>query len=343
MRVLPLVVRSVGVVSPVGLTAASSMAAIRCRISAARETGFVIGGAPVVGAAVPFEDNVRGRARLLRMSVQALDECLEGVSRDVAPDLPIILCLSKQDRPGRANRLDASFVKELRRAVGLADAGAGDSIITAGRTGAALALKHARDLAARGRDTVAIVAVDTLLTAPAIAHFAGVERLLTENNSNGFIPGEAAAAVLVTTSKRHRDGLTILAVGLGHEPAPVDSGKPLRGDGMVAAVESALSEAGIGYQDLDFRISDASGEQYRFKELSLALARTMRVRKPEFDLWHPAESTGEIGAAAGLVMISVAATAGQKGYAPGPGALLHLSNDDGARAAIVCRYQPGGS
>jgi 3-oxoacyl-[acyl-carrier-protein] synthase-1 len=40
--------------------------------------------------------------------------------------------------------------------------------------------------------------------------------------------------------------------------------------------------------DFDYRIADISGEQYYFKEAALALARTLRRRKPEFDLWHPA-------------------------------------------------------
>ena len=88
---------------------------------------------------------------------------------------------------------------------------------------------------------------------------------------------------------------------------------------------------------MDFRITDISGEQYGFKEASLALSRLLRVRKEEFDIWHPADCIGEVGAAALPCMLGVALFAARKGYAPGPAILCHLGNDDGKRAALVVR------
>jgi len=335
-------VRSVGMVCGVGFSAPSACAAIRCGISGVQETGFRLAGAPLLGVPIPFDDNIRGRAKLLRMALLALDECLEQARGELTPDVPLIVCLPEAARPGSMGGLDGSFLADLRRQAGLRDDARGTStVISAGRVGVALALRHARDLMARGLDACAIIGVDTLLIAGTVAHYGAAGRLLTDRNSDGFIPGEAAAALLLMSPRRQRHGLSVSGLGVGQEPAPIDSELPLRGDGMTSAVKAALADAGVGYEMVDYRIADVSGEQYRFKEVTLALARSMRVRKAELDLWHPAECVGEVGAAVGPMMLAIATTAGAKGYAPGPGALLHLSGDDSQRAAILCRYQAG--
>jgi 3-oxoacyl-[acyl-carrier-protein] synthase-1 len=335
-------VRSAGIVCGVGFSAPAACAAIRCGISGVQETGFRLAGAPLLGVPIPFDDNIRGRAKLLRMALLALDECLEPARRELPADLPVVLCLPEAERPGRIRGLDGSFLADLRREAALmADAKGTSVVISSGRVGIAAAVRHARDLMARGIEACAIVGVDTMLTAGTVAHYGAASRLLMARNSDGFIPGEAAAAVLLMSPRRQRQGLAVSGMGLGQEPAPMDSELPLRGDGMTAAVKAALADAGVSYEMIDYRIADVSGEQYRFKEITLALARSMLVRRAELDLWHPAECVGEVGAAVGPMMLAVAATAGAKGYAPGPGALLHLSADGNQRAAIVCRYQAG--
>ena len=68
---------------------------------------------------------------------------------------------------------------------------------------------------------------------------------------------------------------------------------------------------------VDLRIADLSGEQYYFKEATLAVARTLRQRKEEFDIWHPAECVGEVGAVAGICVIALADAACRKAYGKG--------------------------
>jgi 3-oxoacyl-[acyl-carrier-protein] synthase-1 len=163
------------------------------------------------------------------------------------------------------------------------------------------------------------------------------ERLLTANNSNGFMPGEAASGLLVappTSGAR----LTIAGLGFATEKANIEQDEPLRGDGLSQAIVQALGEAGCEMHDIDFRITDISGEQYYFKEAALALSRVLRRRKEEFDIWHPAECIGECGCAVGPAMIAVAEASARKAYAPGPTMLVHAANDAGQRAAIVTRY-----
>jgi 3-oxoacyl-[acyl-carrier-protein] synthase-1 len=90
---------------------------------------------------------------------------------------------------------------------------------------------------------------------------------------------------------------------------------------------------------MDFRITDLSGEQYYFKESSLALSRTLRQRKEEFDIWHPAECTGELGSVAGVLILAVADTACRRRYAKGPAIVAHMGNDAGERAALTLHWR----
>ena len=128
-----------------------------------------------------------------------------------------------------------------------------------------------------------------------------------------------------------------MGLGFSEERVTVASEDPLRGDGLTAAINKGLADAGCQMHDLDFRITDNSGEHYYFKEAALAVTRAMKVRKAEFDIWHPADCIGETGAAIGVVALGVALAATRKAYAPGPNMLFHSGNDTGQRAAVILR------
>jgi 3-oxoacyl-[acyl-carrier-protein] synthase-1 len=212
-------------------------------------------------------------------------------------------------------------------------------VIAQGRVGVAVALGHARRLIEEHKvPRVLIAATDTLLTWPTLSQYERGDRLLTARNSNGFMPGEGAGALLIE-SPRGRDELVCTGLGFGVEKAHIDSGEPLRADGLATALKAALGEAAREMHDLDFRITDVSGEQYYFKEAALALSRTLRKRKPEFDIWHPAECTGEAGALAGIAIVALADAACRKQFAPGPNIVAHLANDAGQRAAVTLQYK----
>jgi 3-oxoacyl-[acyl-carrier-protein] synthase-1 len=182
---------------------------------------------------------------------------------------------------------------------------------------------------------VMIAGIDSYLTTLSIAHYATGRRLLSAVNPTGFIPGEAAAAALCAPTGDGR--LRLLGLGLAREPAfiynPADL--PLRGDGMTVAYRTALDETGIALDRIDYRISDVTGEQYWFKQTALASLRLERGRTAFQDLWCPGESLGNVGAAVVPLMIGMAFTAAQKGYAAGSPVLIEASNDVGACGAAV--------
>ena len=127
-----------------------------------------------------------------------------------------------------------------------------------------------------------------------------------------------------------------------HHPssgAQQDSEEPLRADGLVHALKDSLDDAGARMEDMDFRMVDVSGEHYWFKESSLALSRTLHTPQEEFDIWHPADCVGEVGASIGPVMLAVAKKACEGGYSQGDNILCHFSNIDSRRASAVLTYR----
>nr|MDQ2695983.1 hypothetical protein [Pseudomonadota bacterium] len=268
-----LAIAGCGMVSGVGLSAPASCAAIRCAIDNFQETRFMdSGGEWIRGCAVPLEQPWRGIARLTKMLAMALAECLGSQPRLNPQHIPLLLCVAEPDRPGRLDGLDDELLPAVEKELA-SHFHEESQLIAQGRAGGVTALLQARRLICeQGCPAVVVAGVDSLLVGPTLNAFEERERLLTSNNSNGFIPGEAAAAILVQGPQRREEPqLLCRGLGFGTEQATVEAELPLRADGLVQAIRAALAEAGCDLGALDFRITDNSGEQYGFKEASLAL------------------------------------------------------------------------
>jgi len=323
-----------GMVTGVGLNSPAACAAMRCAITRVVETRFMIRGEWVMGSLVPLDGSPRGVVRLARMVVPAIRECLAAITTKQA-QIPLVLIVAEPDRPGRMDDIDDSLWAAIEAEMGAFHPKS--AMLPLGKAGIAQALMQARGLIQGGRvPAVLIAGVDTLLTAASINAYFEKGRLLVPDNSDGFIPGEAGTAILVGPDTGS-GGLMVQGIGIAIEKATLESGDPLRGEGMANAIRAACKDGGATMDDVDYRITDLNGEQYWFKEAALAIARTIRNVKKEFDLWHPADCIGEIGAAIGPAVLAVAMAAAKKGYAAGPGVLCHFGNDDGTRAALIVR------
>jgi 3-oxoacyl-[acyl-carrier-protein] synthase-1 len=268
---------------------------------------------------------------------RAVEECLEGLSPRECTEIPLLLCVAESHRPGRIEGLDDLLFTELETSLG-ALFSTSSAIIARGRVGVAVALLHARKLVYEsGVPRVLIAGTDSLLVGETLSEFERQQRLLTSQNSNGFLPAEGASAVLVGRPSDTRS-LLIEGMGFAMEAAHIGTEDALRADGLSAAIRSALADAGRQLHEIDFRVTDLSGEQYYFKEAALALSRTLKQPKEHFDLWHPAECVGELGSAILPIQIAVADAACRKQYAPGGSILIHAGTDEGHRAALVARY-----
>lgn len=333
-----------GMMSAVGLSAPATCAAIRCGMDNVQETRFMdAGGEWIMGSQVPLEKPWRGKSKLLHLIEPSIRECLSDLDPTETHRIPLLLCLPENDRPGRLDGLDDSLFNDIGKASGFIFDG-NSAIFSNGCVGGAQAVKQAFRLIINNRHPYCLIAgVDTFLTAGTLTGYEEKDRLLTSKNSNGFIPGEGGAAVLVGDGGKYRQQeFTIKGIGFGKETATIDSEDPLRADGMVQAFKGAFSTSGLSMQDMNYRITDANGEQYKFKEGDLAVTRTLRDHKGEIDIWHPAESIGEVGAATVPFVIGVAEAAARKGYSRGKHVLCHFSNDNGDRAAIILTSKDNG-
>ncbi len=340
MRTPAVAVLGTGLVTSVGLSTAASCSAFRAKITHPCETRFIdSSGSWIMAHQVDLQHPWSGLSKLAKMAALAVEEALLDLKRTQWHQLPLLLCVAEAGRPGRLSGLDDRLLPLVQRELGVSFAPS-SALVPQGRVGVAVALAQARALLVATRvPGVLIVSVDSLLSWPTLSHYERADRLLTESNSNGFMPGEAAGALWVGASKRGSEMMCCTGIGFGRESAHIDSGEPLRADGLTQAIKASLDDAGCQLHDLDFRITDNSGEQYYFKESSLALSRSLRQRKEAFDIWHPAECTGEVGATSGVAVIANAAEACRKGYAPGRRVLAHWANDAGQRAAVTLDYQ----
>jgi 3-oxoacyl-[acyl-carrier-protein] synthase-1 len=330
-------------VTSVGFSAPAACAAIRAGISNPSPTKFMdSAGEPILGHAVPlpFEEAWAGRPRLVAMGIRAIRECLAAVPAILWPEIPVLLCVAERDRPGRLAHVDDELLRDLANSLDCSFHPASRTF-PRGTTGAYAALRVGRGLLAESSARfVLIVGVDTFLNSGTLSAYRADHRILTSENSNGFMPGEGAAAVLIAADEPS-SSVAVTGLGFAVETAHVSSDQPLRADGLTRAVADALQEAGVTSDSVDFRITDIAGEYYYFKEAALAVSRCLRRSKAEFDLWHPAECTGQIGAAMGPLTVAVAAAAVKKGYAKGPRILCHCATDNGQRAVAIVESTGG--
>jgi 3-oxoacyl-[acyl-carrier-protein] synthase-1 len=329
-------VLSCGAVTSVGLNAEATCAAIRCGLTNPTTTRFMdSSGEWLIAYEAPLSA-ARGHSKVMAMCVQALRECLAKVPRQDWNSIPVFVCLAESTRAGGATHAPTEFLADLQRAVECKFS-ADSAVIAGGRVGVAMALQSARQLLDQNRARHAvIVGTDSLVEWQTLRALVEQGRLCTNRNSNGFIAGQAACAVLVglydAAAAAHVEG-----IGFGDEPAPIDSEIPSRAEGLTVAIRAAFLDAGVTTFEPDFRISGLSGEQFFFKEAAVAASRALKYRREQLELWHPADCVGEVGAAVGPLLLAVAHSAYAKGYAVGPRALLHLSNDGSERAAILVR------
>lgn len=354
MSMPPLAILSTGLVTAVGLSASASCAAFRSKISNPTETRFInSGGQRIMAHQVKLEQPWRGLTKLAKMAAMAIDEAMQPLAptmpRAQWRHLPLVLCVAEQERPGRTEGLDDKLMPMIAAELGATFA-EHSAAVAHGRASVPVALHGARRLLTEGKaERVLVAATDSLLSWPTLGHYEREGRLLGERNSNGFIAGEAAGALLVglagsgtagaETGQPGTGELLCRGIGFANEAATIQSDEPLRAEGLMQAIKATLAEAGLAMHDIDYRITDLSGEHYYFKEAALALSRTLRQRKEEFDLWHPAECTGEVGATSGMSIVALAKAAAAKGYAKGPRALAHWANDSGQRCAAVLEHR----
>jgi 3-oxoacyl-[acyl-carrier-protein] synthase I len=354
-----------GAVTSVGLSAASTCAAIRASLDNFSETHFIDAvGEPLLGAMVPPSllnipqeqdgSTLGGTGKLAAMFVRAATECVSSGGGIDASRTALLLIGPEASRPGfNMAKLKACF-DACTAAIGK-PFHAASRITQIGSPGLAAALQYAQTLLTESAKTdlqpvqaVLIAGIDSLLNTEDINTALAAERLLSTDNSDGFIPGEAAACVLVTrmdsVAGTDVNGLPRPAVlkvagtGLAQEADSWISGKPNSGKGLAQAMKLAFAAAGLQPHDIHHRLSDVSGESFFMDEATYAWARVQRAPGPAgYSAMIAGSSAGEVGAASGCLLLALALDMTRKEWAAGANFLLHFTGNGAPRGALIAQ------
>lgn len=340
-----LAIQAAGMVTSVGFNGPATCAALRAGIRNVNQTNLwdPETGTYLAAGKVDLPQWWVGLEKLADLAAPAIHECLLAAQPVPAISVPVLLGVASPARPFRVDGLDTRILGEIEHRLGFPLHPA-SRVISRDHVSVVVGLREAHELiASRKAPCVIVAAVDSLLQDDLKEYYLSRRRLLTPTNSNGFSLGEAGSAVLVVPAAAPHDGqVQVAGVGLARESATIESDEPLRAEGLIQAIREAFRESRLTYDDLQYRITDLNGEHYKFKEMVLVMMRIHGRPKPKlFDLWHPIESIGDVGAAIGPIVLGLALHASQYGYAVGPRVLCTFGNDDGERAAIVLAHQSG--
>jgi len=341
-----LAIKASGMVTAVGFNTRSSCAAMRAGISGVAANNFwdPESGEFIKRAKVPLPQWWEGVGKLVDLVAPAIQECLNAASPIPPNEIPIFLGVAPSHRPFRFQNLENELLDEIEYNLKVVHHPKSE-IISEGRVAGALGIAKAQHLLESGEAPCCIVAgVDSFLQQEVAEAYMEQQRILTPGNSDGFIPGEAGGAILlkkaVFLEKRE---LQIIGVGFARESGNIEGDRPGTGDGLTQALKAAITQAGIQFSDADYWLNDQNGEHYKFKEAAFAQIRLERIREQpredRFEVWHPIESLGDIGAAIVPCLLGYALDAHCLDYAPGPLALLHVGSDEGTRAAVVLQWK----
>jgi len=325
---MAIAIEAMGAITAVGDNLALSVASIytsgrRCEALAALGAD----GRPVIGAPAMIGDDVRGIDRLRVLALMAVQECL-GDQLEAQPPLPVVVCAPVLEPFGR----DASWF--LQRMLDDADPALdseGSRVIAGGRgvLPDALVLAEQR-LVSQEWPACLLVGVDSLVAPARLAREVEAGRVAGPGNATGFIPGEAAAALLL--SLRADAGSAAIIAGVGR----CEGGPPFSTTAAVLAdaAERALANAGVTAPGLGAICHDGPGDWAQLEELALADARPPLSLVPAVQRLIPSISIGEVGAAAGVLSLAIVALLVSKGVVQRP-SLAMFAADGPARAAAV--------
>lgn len=300
---------------------------------------------PTCAAVIGVTDGHRRYLRHYRLAVRAFAEVLAhgGLQNAHVANTAVYLCLAEEERPGFDERVAAELPDHIARSLELADLAARTTIIKSGHAGIYEAAQQAALGLASGQFQRAIIgAVDSYLDELTLEWLQDMGRLKTDDNTKGFIPGEAAAfLVLENASSVQERGGRLLArlTGLGSasEAATIYDDKPSTGRGLAQALQTALRGQ---HTPVALVVCDLNGERYRANEWGYAMPRAFANTGTPAMLWHPADCVGDSGSAAGALNLVFGALALARRDAPAGCVLAWGSSDDQQRGAARLEALP---
>ena len=328
---------SVGARCPLGLSRAQVALSLRAQKGEPRALPFKDGQGHEISmcfmGGLPAE--LCGYHRMLSLATPALVEAFDGAKEAIAAlsdaktQVPLILALPEKDRPDNDERFDdGEILSELARRTGLPLDIEGSSVIRRGHAGFAYALADAEKAFKSGATTVIVGGVDSYFHPQVLTWLDDEYRLHSPTSENGFIPGEAAAfLVLAKTNAGHA---SVICAQAGEDETVLDDEQASIGEKLSELVESAQASAG----EADWVINDTNNERHRQTEFDLTCIRQIDHEATRDD-W--AAVTGDLGAASGALFAAVVTTYWELDCAPSDTAFITLSSEGPERGVVALK------
>ncbi len=185
---------------------------------------------------------------------------------------------------------------------------------------------------------VVVGGVDTHVDHALLAALAGEGRLRAEGVPEGYVPGEGAAFLLLTSpGGGRRSGRAAIArvtgVAQALEPGHRYSAEPHRCDGLAAAF-ARLFDAGAAPGPIETVYAGLNGERLFAREWGVAQIRHRDRFAEHVAVEHPADCLGDAGAALWPILAALAAIGVKEGYRRSP-CLVWCSSDQAERGAAI--------
>jgi 3-oxoacyl-[acyl-carrier-protein] synthase-1 len=194
-----------------------------------------------------------------------------------------------------------------------------------GHTGVFSLIEKALKVMDEGKITRAIVGgVESCLFPEWLEKLDKNYRIRSRRNIDGYIPGEAAAFVLIEKESRGGDGQTAA----------------FRINGLSSAIETAgglkhvVSDLAGDTNDPPVIVGDLNGESKRMKEWGNVWTALGEQLGNPVCLEHPADILGDVGAASGAVLLIMAMYMLQTNHGDRHSAIVFTASDFGCRRGI---------
>jgi 3-oxoacyl-[acyl-carrier-protein] synthase-1 len=369
----PVAILRAGVVCPVGLDTEQAAASILAGVPRKQETSFRdLQGQPIVMGRLPRSvlpplvaelQDARSQptpfaARLLRLGTPALQEVLGGpnslgpggampLGGSVLPPgltvWPPLLLAGPESAPGEPALATGEILGRLVRQAKVPVALEVSRLLPLGRAGLFSAVQeaYARVLGPGLAEFVVVGGVDSYYDQSRLELLEDEDRLLTTGVQDAFTPGEGAAFLLLASRGAClRYGLEplawIVAVGTALEAGHRYSEAPHRGDGLAAAFGDVFRPIGGRAEPVRLVMAGLNGESLHAREWGVACVRHREGFANPLRIEHPAEYTGDAGAALAPMMLAVAALELRTKRLAGPG-LVWAASDGAERGALLVR------
>jgi|CXWL01.1.fsa_nt_gi 3-oxoacyl-[acyl-carrier-protein] synthase-1 len=339
----------VGACTALGADAPSTAAAVRAAIAGFGDHPYMIdkaGDPMVVARASYLLESPSTAEHFAALAIPAAKEALSPLTegKKQVTGIPLILGLPPT-RPGRPANLDTEMAERFKSELGGGALLSAVRAVPCGHTSGLAALEQGWRLIRSGDiDACLIGGVDSYEDADTLEWLDELEQLHSNTNKWGFIPGEAAGFVLLSSAQfaqKHKlpNLGEVLEVALAQEKNLIKTEAVCIGEGLSAAVRQVLEAMTSKEKPIHQTLCDLNGERYRATEFGYTLTRTGNRFADAGEYTAPADCWGDVGAASAPLLIGLAVAAGQKGYAAGPNTLIWASSEAGERAAAIIRIE----